>query len=77
MKRKMKIQWNLSENPENRYDVDKEKWAKLPRAARALFNRTMYATELEWHFPDPIRRKTALVAAEMLARMLKAAGSGK
>jgi hypothetical protein len=80
----MKTQWDLPESPENLYCVGQKQWAKWPNAARMLFNQTMYATydriaTLPAVAIDPpdrwrvIRWNIACVAADNLARMLKAA----
>jgi hypothetical protein len=70
-------QWDLPESPENLYGADEKQWANWPNAARVLFNEVLDATpgatdaiwDLGWHI--------AVKVADNLARMLKAARSGK
>jgi hypothetical protein len=84
----MKTQWDLPKSPENLYGVSEERWAKWPNAARMLFNQTMDASydriaTLPAVVIDPpdrwrvVRWNIACIAADKLARMLKAPRGGK
>jgi hypothetical protein len=83
----MKTQWDLAVEPENIYFVPKKLWAKWPRASQALFNQTMdntadrfcLAPSVSLSADDwwTIQWNIAWIAADNLARMLKAPRGGK